>query len=386
MSIFNRTTGSDLRGIMRLAIDATLGVTDVVEKMHHTIQLRHAPVGVSRAGRTGGVTGFVYRSIRGTTRLVGKGLDAGVAPLISMLPESASNTQRDAVVAVINGVYGDHLVATGNPLAIGMEFRFQGKVLNPEKLASTPAVSGKVLLWVHGLCLNEGHWDRGGLNRGEALANELGYTPLYLRYNTGLPIPSNGRELAAMLEQLLQNWPYPLDELVIAGHSMGGLVARSAVHYGRQASHRWLKHLRRLIFIGTPHHGAPLERAGNWIDYALELSPYTAPFTRLGKKRSAGIANLRHGSIADETRDFLPLPAAVDCYAMAATLARKPSRVHEKLIGDGLVPVDSALGRNRNPELALKIPEHRQWLGYETGHIALLGHPGVYAQLRDWLA
>lgn len=386
MSIFNRTTGSDLRGIMRLAIDATLGVTDVVEKMHHTIQLRHAPVGVSRAGRTGGVTGFVYRSIRGTTRLVGKGLDAGVAPLISMLPESVSNTQRDAVVAVINGVYGDHLVATGNPLAIGMEFRFQGKVPNPEKLASTPAVSGKVLLWVHGLCLNEGHWGRGGLNRGEALANELGYTPLYLRYNTGLPIPSNGRELAAMLEQLLQNWPHPLDELVIAGHSMGGLVARSAVHYGRQASHRWLKHLRRLIFIGTPHHGAPLERGGNWIDYALELSPYTAPFTRLGKKRSAGIANLRHGSIADETRDFLPLPAAVDCYAMAATLARKPSRVHEKLIGDGLVPVDSALGRNRNPELALKIPEHRQWLGYETGHIALLGHPGVYAQLRDWLA
>jgi pimeloyl-ACP methyl ester carboxylesterase len=386
LNILNRTTGSDLRGIMRLAIDATLGVTDVVEKMHHTIQLGHAPLGESRAGNTAGITGLVYRSIRGTTRLIGRGLDAGMTPLIAMLPEAASNSKWDAMVAVINGVYGDHLAATGNPLAVGMGFSCRGKALNPDMPASMPGASGKVLLWVHGLCLNEGNWSRGGTNQGEALANGLGYTPVYLRYNTGLPIPSNGRELAALLEQLLQNWPHPLEELVIAGHSMGGLVARSAVHYGRQAAHGWLKYLRRLVFIGTPHHGAPLERGGNWIDYALDLSPYTAPFTSLGKKRSAGITSLRYGSVADETRDVVPLPAAVRCYAMAATLAKKPSRVHEKLIGDGLVPVDSALGRSRDPELALKIPDDRQWLGYETGHIGLLGHPGVYAQLRGWLA
>ena len=371
---------------MRLAVDATLGVTDVVEKMHHTIQLGHAPLGKSRAGNTAGITGLVYRSIRGTTRLIGRGLDAGMAPLIAMLPEAVSNSKRDAAVAVINGIYGDHLASTGNPLAVGMRFSYQGKALNPDMPASMPGASGKVLLWVHGLCLNEGNWSQGGTNQGEALANELGYTPIYLRYNTGLPIPSNGRELAALLEQLLQNWPHPLEELVIAGHSMGGLVARSAVHYGRQAAYGWLKHLRRLVFIGTPHHGAPLERGGNWIDYALDLSPYTAPFTSLGKKRSAGITSLRYGSVADETRDVVPLPVAVSCYAMAATLAKKPSRVHEKLIGDGLVPVDSALGRCRKPELALNIPEDRQWLGYETGHIGLLGHPGVYAQLRAWLA
>lgn len=371
---------------MRLAIDATVGVTDVVEKLHHTIQLRHAPLGESRSGSTGGVTGFVYRSIRGTTRLIGKGLDAGMAPVISMLPESASNTKRDAVVAALNGVFGDHLEATGNPLAAAMGFRYQGQVFNPEQPDLLPANGGKVMLWVHGLCLNEGHWTRDGLNRGEALAYELGYTPLYLRYNTGLPVSSNGRELAAMLERLLQYQPHPLEELVIAGHSMGGLVARSAIHYGRQASHSWLNHLRSLIFIGTPHHGAPLERGGNWIDYAMDLSPYTAPFTRLGKKRSAGIADLRHGSIADETQDFVPLPAGVKCYAMAATLAKRPSRIHERLIGDGLVPVDSALGRSRDPARMLKIAEDRQWLCYETGHLGLLGHPDVYAQMRDWLA
>jgi pimeloyl-ACP methyl ester carboxylesterase len=385
LNIFNRTNGSDLRGVVRLAVDATLGLTDVVEKIHHTIQLRHAPLGESRAGNTGGVTGFVYRSIRGTTRLIGKGFDAGMAPVISMLPESGSNATRDAVVAVINGVYGDHLVASGNPLAAGMDIRYQGRVLNPEQPDLSPGANGKIILWVHGLCLSDEHWSRDGLNRGETLANDLGYTPLYLRYNTGLPVPANGRKLASMLEHLLQNWPHRVDELVIAGHSMGGLVARSAFHYGRQASHGWLQHVRRLVFIGTPHHGAPLERGGNWIDYALDLSPYTAPFTRLGKKRSAGIIDLRHGSITDETQDFVPLPDDVECYAMAATLAKKPSRIHERLIGDGLVPVDSALGRSRDPALMLKIPEDRQWLGYKTGHIELLGHPGVYAQMRDWL-
>lgn len=385
MSVINRTSVSDLHGVLRLAVDATLGMTDVVETMHHTIQLRHAPLGDSRASRTGGLTGFVYSSIRGTTRLIGKGLDAGMAPLIAMLPETVSNATRDNLVAAVNGVYGDHLVETGNPLAAGMSLRYQGDALDPEHMQTASGANGKLILWLHGLCLNEGHWTRDGVNRGEALAADLGYTPLYLRYNTGLPIAANGRELAAMLECLLQNWPHPVDELVLAGHSMGGLVARSACHYGRLAAHDWLRHLRRLVFIGTPHQGAPLERGGNWIDYALDLSPYTAPFTRLAKTRSAGITDLRHGSISDDEQGFVPLPDGVQCYAMAATRAKKPSRVHERLIGDGLVPVDSALGRNRVAARNLNIPENRQWLAYETGHIELLGHPGVYAQMRDWL-
>ncbi len=166
---------------------------------------------------------------------------------------------------------------------------------------------------------------------------------------------------------------------------MGGLVARSACHYGRQAGHDWLQHLGKLVFIGTPHHGAPLERGGNWVNFAMDLSPYAAPFTRVAKKRSAGITDLRHGSIMDEAPDFVPLPTDVECYAMAATLAKKPSRIHERLIGDGLVPVDSALGRSRNPATTLKIPDNRQWLGFETGHIEMLGRTEVYTQLHDWL-
>lgn len=385
MGIINRGSLSDLRGMVRLAVDATVGVTDVVEKMHHTIQLGHAPLGTSRAGNTTGLTGIVYRGIRGTTRLIGHGLDAGMSPVLSLLPETESNATRDALVAAINGVYGDHLLETDNPLATKMCFRYEGKELVPGQLDALIGEKGKVLLFVHGLCLNDGHWTRDGVNHGEALARDLGYIPLYLRYNTGLPVAANGRELAAMLESLVTDLPNALKELLIVGHSMGGLVTRSTCHYGSLDSHHWLQSLRKLVFIGTPHHGAPLERGGNWVNYAMDLSPYAAPFTRIAKKRSAGINDLRHGSITDEAEVFVPLPNDVECYAIAATLARKKTRIHERLIGDGLVPIDSALGRNRNPSRCLEIPEGRQWLGFETGHIEMLGKPQVYEQLRNWL-
>ncbi len=383
MGLINRGNLSDLRGVMRLAVEATVGVTDLVEKMHHTIQLGHLPLGASRADSTRGLTGLVYRSIRGTTRLVGKGLDAGLAPVSVLLPEEDSNATRDAFVAAINGMYGDHLVETDNPLAADMELRYEGQPLDLEQ--APVAFTGKVMLFVHGLCLNDDHWTRDGHNHGQALATDLGYTPLYLRYNTGLPIADNGRALAGILENLLQDWPQQPAELVIVGHSMGGLVARSACHHGSLAGHDWLTHLGKLISIGTPHHGAPLERGGKWLEIAMDFSPYATPFTRITTKRSAGITDLRHGSITETVQNFIPLPKDAECYAMAATLGKKRNHASEKLIGDGLVPLDSALGRHKDTSRTLAFPKKRQWVGFETGHLQLLGDPGVYSQLRDWL-
>ena len=389
--LISRRHLSDLRGVVRLAVDATVGLTDLVENMHHTIQLRHPPLGVSRAGNTRGLTGFVYRSIRGSTRLIGQGLDAGMAPVTAFLPETESAATRDVFVSAINGVYGDHLALSDNPLAIKMGLYYRGLPIGPEQSGIEPgitgcaALTGKVLLFVHGLCLNEGHWTRDGFNHGEVLAQKLGYTPLYLRYNTGLSIPDNGRSLAVMLENLMRDSPHGLTELVIVGHSMGGLVARSASHHGKQAGHEWRRQLRSLAFLGTPHHGAPLERAGNWLDYAMDLSPYAAPFTRFARMRSAGITDLRHGSITGEQQEFVPLPVDVECYAIAAALKNKSSPIHESLIGDGLVPVDSALGRGKNPKRSLLIPEDHQWVGYDMGHLELLGSAKVYEQLNNWL-
>jgi pimeloyl-ACP methyl ester carboxylesterase len=391
MAGLNRTHISDLRGAARMAFDASAGIAGLVENMHRTIQKVRAPLGAPTTEATRGITGLVYRSVSGGLRLVGRGIDFGLAPVVALLPEGESTPVRDAYLSAINGVFGDYLAGTGNPLALEMILRHRGRRVDPANPVQGLAEAGsaeptrKLLVLVHGLCLNDLQWTREGHNHGEALASELGFTPLYLRYNTGLRVADNGRGLSDLLETLLASWPQPVDELVIIGHSMGGLVARSAVHHAREARQAWPKHLHKMVFLGTPHHGAPLERGGHRLDFVMELSPYSAPFTRLGKQRSAGITSLRHGTITDGAHRCVPLPAGIKCYAAAATLGAKRDLLAERLVGDGLVPLDSALGRHKDPAQTLAFPKQRQWVGHGIGHLELLNRAEVYAQLKQWL-
>jgi len=331
-----RTHLSDLRGVTRMAIDASQGIAGIVEHMHRTVQSVPLPIGKAITDRTRGITGFVYRSVRGGMRVVGRGIDMSLAPLTALLPEGESTPARDAFISAVNGVFGDYLARTGNPLALEMELRLRGRRLDPDdptrafEPETGAAPGGKLLLLVHGLCLNDQQWAREGHDHGAALADEHGYTPLYLRYNTGLRIAANGRSLADLLESTLAQWPRPVEQLVILGHSMGGLVARSACHHGQAAGHGWLKHLRKLVFVGTPHHGAPLERGGHRLDFVMDLSPYSAPFTQIGKMRSAGIQDLRHGSVTAHPKEFVPLPEGVQCYVAAATLSARRSRSRKR--------------------------------------------------------
>jgi hypothetical protein len=391
MAAPTRNQLSDLRGAARMAFDAAAGVAGIVERMHRTIQMMPAPLGRVEPGATRGITGLVYRSVRGSVTLIGRGIDLGLAPVVALLPEGEATPARDAFVSAVNGVYGDYLVRTGNPLAIGMSLRYRDRPLDFANLADASddqagaAPGGRILVLAHGLCLNDRHWQRDGHDHGAALADELGYTPLYLRYNSGRHIADNGRAFAELLETVVANWPRPVEELVILGHSMGGLVARSACHHGQQAGHAWLKHLRKLVFLGTPHHGSPLERGGHGLDFVLEASPYSAPFTRIGRTRSAGITDLRHGSVTTGAHRAVPLPAGVKCYAAAATLGARRSLLSERLIGDGLVPLDSALGKHADPARTLAIPRTHQWVGHGMGHLELLSRADVYSQLHEWL-
>jgi len=358
-------------------------------------------LGASPAGRTRGITGLVYRSVHGVTRLVGGSIDAVLGRLVPLFGAAAPSPTREALVAALNGVLGDYLAETGNPLAIAMRLRRNGVPLPMERDALASAVagsSGKVLVLVHGLCLDDLQWHRRSHDHGAALARDLGYTPLYLHYNSGLHLSINGAQLADALELLVRRWPTPLQDFAILAHSMGGLVARSACHYGAAAGHAWVRQLRTLVFLGTPHHGAPMERGGNWIDLLLGISPYSAPLARLGKLRSAGITDLRYGNLTHEDwqgrdrfargdrRRFVPLPEGVHCYAIAATTAKHPRSPGRRLPGDGLVPVSSALGEHDRPALSLRIPKSRQWIARGRGHLDLLDAPDVYWRIQRWLA
>ena len=396
---------ADLRGAAQLASDATAGLTDLVEAMHERIARLPVLGRADAGGRTRGITGLVYRSIRGVTRVVGGSVNALLgllAPALdSAAPLPAPRPEREAVIAALNGVLGDYLAGTHNPLATAMALRCDGQalVLNRDALnAQFPDARGALIVMVHGLCMNDLQWLRNGQDHGLALARSLGLTPLYLHYNSGQHISINGRELAALLEQLLAHWPHPVQRLVLLCHSMGGLVARSALAQAQAAQQRWTSKLSDLIFLGTPHQGAPLERAGHGVDLLLSATPYAAPMARLGKLRSAGITDLRHGYLRDEDwigRDSfergpdrrlpLPLPKGVRCFAVAASLGSDDADPKHSLLGDGLVPVDSALGRHAEPALTLAFPRSRQWVCHGINHLDLLSRPQVMTQLSRWL-
>ncbi|HUF82232.1 MAG TPA: alpha/beta hydrolase [Burkholderiales bacterium] len=393
---------ADLRGASRLVLDATRGVTDLVEAMHGTIAGLAGLVPGSSTERTRGLTGFVYRCVGGGMRLVGDGLDVALASVASRTGVRPAPPAREAALAVLNGVLGDHLAASGNPLAITMSLRRDANVLYPDRQAiraAIPAVTGRVLIQAHGLCMNDRQWARTGRDHVAAIAQDLGYTSMHLHYNSGLRIAENGRAFAGLLEKLATQWPVPLEELVIVGHSMGGLVARSAHHHGKAAGHAWPARLRKLVFLGTPHHGAPLERAGNGLDMVLSLSPYTRPFTRLGRIRSAGITDLRFGCLLDEDwqgreryapqrkdmRTPVPLPADVECFTVAAVRAERGDAPAARLFGDGLVPVASALGEHEDTRFALRFPASHRWVGERLSHLDLLSSPRVFDQVGRWL-
>jgi pimeloyl-ACP methyl ester carboxylesterase len=384
---------------VRLAVQATQGVTGVVEEMHRTIASGPAVLGRPLGPLARVLTAVIYGQIRGVTGLVGSGIDAALSQLEPILGESVPGPAREAVVALLNGVIGDHLDEVGNPLAISMTLRHGGRGLSPEReslRAALPHASDKILVLVHGSCLSDAQWNRRGHDHGAELSRELGYTPIYLRYNTGRHISINGRLLSEQLEPLVSAWPKEVTEVSILGHSMGGLVARSACHTAEIEGHRWRSKLRRLVCLGSPHHGSPLERGGNWIDALLGVSAYSAPLARLGQIRSAGVTDLRFGNVVDDewkdrgrfafptgTRNSLPLPEGVRCFAIAGTTAKA---MGQSMPGDGLVPVDSALGRHRVPERALAFPAAHQWIALETSHLDLLSRPEVYGQLRSWFS
>lgn len=392
---------ADAQGVSRLVIDAILGVTNIVDSLHHTIVQTPGAVERPAMGRTRGITGMVYGSVRGITRTVGIGIDLALRPLVALLSAPTSTPERDTVLAALNGVLGDYLAATANPLAIPMQLYSAERPLDltPHDLAAGLArPSGRIVLLIHGLCMTNAHWSRQGHDHGARLAEDLGYTPLYLRYNTGLHVSTNGRALAQLIEQLVQCWPVPVEEIAILAHSMGGLVARSAYHYGAQSATTWVDVLRAMVFLGTPHHGAPLEKAGSWVDLLLGKSPYTAAFARLGQLRSAGITDLRYGNLLDEDwmtharssvedqRLTLALPSGVACYAIGATVGTCTGDLRDLLLGDGLVPLSSALGQHTDPSRALSFPPERRWVGHGMHHFELLSRVDVYQQLHGWLA
>ena len=232
---------------------------------------------------------------------------------------------------------------------------------------------------------------------GARLERELDCSAVYIRYNSGLHISENGRAVAELLEQLVRAWPVSVEQVALVGHSMGGLVARSACHQAAANGQDWVGRVRHVVTLGTPHLGAPLEQGAHAAAAALHKLPETRMLAGFLRQRSAGIRDLRHGSLVDEDwrgRDpdalrahactEVPLLAGATHCFVAATITRDAGHPLGRLLGDVLVLKASASGRSRTRRIGFR-DEHGLHLG-GAHHFALLNHPVVYERLHEWLA
>jgi pimeloyl-ACP methyl ester carboxylesterase len=351
------------------------------------------------------VSAASYSAVRGTMRAAGRAADAGLARRRVSDPRLISGSPPGALaLGALTGLIGDALEREGSALHAPMAVRLAGRPIapDPEALAAAfPDASGRIAVFIHGLMETELAWRAGagpgGETYGSRLRHDLGYSPLELRYNSGLHISENGRELADLMERLAAAWPAEVERIALIGHSMGGLVARSACHQGSERGDAWVTRVRHVVSLGSPHLGAPLAQGVHWLSAALHAVPETRPLARFLRRRSAGIRDLRHGSLVDDDwsgrdpdalravacREVPLLEGATHCF-VAATITKSGRHPLGRLLGDCLVLESSASGRSRTRRIPFQA-EHGLHVG-GTHHIALLNHPLVYERLRAWLA
>lgn len=367
----------DLTGLKQLSHEGFMGVANVTESMHQSI----FSVGglLNKNQQTGGLTGFIYRSVRFVAKSGFHSADWAIQQLSPLLPDVSQSQRRLRWLSMLNGVLGDHLLATDNPLALPMAIvNDQAECTIHQAAERWSDASKKPLLMVHGLCLSEQCWQAPG-RHGEMLKKLGYYAHLYLRYNSGLAISDNGCQLSVLLNQISAQMPAG-QTLDIVTHSMGGLVVRSALHTAQVAGHNWPDRVNKLIFLGTPHHGAYLEKAGYIAHYLMTISPFSRPFANIAKRRSQGIQDLNSGRITDQGR-AMAIPSHIKAHAIASKLRHKKNSKAEHWLGDGLVSVASALGEHHKPHRHLNIPKDRQWTVPDVSHMGLLFDVAVQKQL-----
>jgi len=360
----------EARAVGRLGAQTFAKAVTHVERVHGAIACR-AFKPTSYAGAPArythdAIAKLVYACVRGAGQRVGLAA-AEVAPLLARPSDDQASARAHLARSILNAAIGDRLAAAGDPLAIRMSVHVDG----------SPAPSLAVFL--HGLAENDQSW---GHRFGARLRADFGLTPVYVRYNTGRHISDNGHDLARVLTDTVAEWPVPVERVVLVGHSMGGLVARSACHYG--AGEPWTPLVTDVFYLGSPHTGASLERLVSRLGWALGYLAETRPYADLVNVRSAGIKDLRYGYVIEEDwkgcdadrclgnhRHDVDLLPNAGHYAISASLSGARS-----VMGDLLVHPASARGR-------LPVGSVRHLDGLH--HLDLLNHPRVYEAMRSFL-
>ena len=332
------------------------------------------------------VTGLVHTSVRHGGRFAAR---AGARVAGWAWPRDARPGVQGPVAAAaqatVVGLFGDQLAEAGSPVAYPVRLRADGRdvVVSPRSLAEAyPDATGRIAVFVAGLFETEDAWRYRAARWwgdptstiGTRLAAD-GWTPVLVRYPSSQPLEENGHELAGLLRRMVATWPVAVDEIALVGHSMGGLVARHAVHAAYVDDQDWVTRCRHLVCLGTPHGGSPVARGAAAAARTLDRLPETRPIADIIELRSPGIRDL-------EVTDPVPDVEHVDVHAVVVLLTRHRSRLAAEVLGDLLVGASSAGGLAGDGS-RVRLASARTFTGLH--HFDLLNHPDVDAHVREVL-
>jgi pimeloyl-ACP methyl ester carboxylesterase len=399
-----RRRQAEVRALARLAGDEFGGAVDGIAAVHRAIAQRvFAAVrwGVGPAAAPvelmhDAIAESIYRAVSGSAVAAGM-----IAERTADLPGAAPSRTvfGSGLLAAVQGLIGDELERERPILAGPMTFRIDGAPVPAELVGARVRRPGAhIVVFLHGLVETEHAWRLGGgPTYAERLESDTGCTALQVRYNSGLHISENAAQFSELMRCLIERWPVPVERVSLVGHSMGGLVARGACFVGSEAGLPWVGLVRQVVCLGSPHLGAPLEQLVHYASAALVRLPETRPLGHLLRRRSAGIRDLRDGSLVDEDwRDLdadalrrraireVPLLMSAEHYFVTATVTRSPRHPLGRVIGDGLVLTPSGGGRNRTRRIGFDVDKGMHLAS--AHHFTLLNHDAVYRALRTWLA
>ena len=321
---------------------------------------------------------------------------AGGAERLVSDPNRIPGKKERVLRGALNGAVGDALAASGSALAVQMGLHARGGPVSPAGVSPT-TLRPRVCVFLHGLACDEQSWRLrtdawaaspwaetlpGGepVAYGSLLEREFDLSALWLRYNSGLAIDNNAQQFAELLDRIARLAPQ-VEQWVLVGHSMGGLVARRAQALAAEQGLAWARRVPLIVCLGSPHQGAPLAKLGRVATAALAVSEVTRPLARIADARSRGIKDLRHGLKATTTGT-----GGVDTPALRLVFATLGDEQGGSLgalvgsvLGDGLVRSGSAADEGLTGDV-----QRVELAG--LGHMGLLNHPRVYAVIRDWFA
>lgn len=334
---------------------------------------------------------------------------------------------------IVNGTLSEQLLGVAPALSIDMSLRRDGRRLDlsPEGLmAAHPDASGRIVVFVHGLAASELDWTSRWVEAGWEpppqvvddgyagmvdIAADSGATPLVVRYASGGSIGRSGADLADLLDAVVTHWPVPVTDVTVVAHSMGGLVVRAACHTAGVTGDAWLKPLSTIMYLGSPHLGAWLEKTANVVSWALRHDTRSAPIGALLEHRSRGIKDLGFGTLVDHDPTDGPPDGLEDAgvdvapehldeilglllgdpmtdepwledvthHLVVGRLAHDDGHLVNRMLGDGMVRASSATGASGRRSI---LGEGRVVVtSVAASHNELLHDPKVASLLRSLL-